>query len=75
MTRLDPPETGSELSTLVGFLVEGLFEGFPVDGLFVGVNVGTLVGLRVGRDAETQGLDLTGHGEAGYNVAFGGTSQ
>jgi Amt family ammonium transporter len=34
-----------------------------------------LVGLRVGRDAETQGLDLTGHGEAGYNVAFGGTSQ
>jgi Amt family ammonium transporter len=34
-----------------------------------------LVGLRVGRDAETQGLDLTAHGEAGYNVAFGGTSQ
>jgi Amt family ammonium transporter len=34
-----------------------------------------LVGLRVGRDAETQGLDLTSHGEAGYNVAFGGTSQ
>ncbi|HEY4265701.1 MAG TPA: ammonium transporter [Micropepsaceae bacterium] len=34
-----------------------------------------LVGLRVGRDAETQGLDLTSHGETGYNVAFGGTSQ
>jgi hypothetical protein len=24
---------------------------------------------------ETQGLDLTAHGESGYNVAFGGTSQ
>jgi Amt family ammonium transporter len=34
-----------------------------------------VVGLRVARDAETQGLDLTSHGEAGYNVAFGGTSQ
>jgi len=34
-----------------------------------------LVGLRVQRDAETQGLDLSSHGEAGYNVAFGGTSQ
>ena len=34
-----------------------------------------LVGLRVGQDVETQGLDLTAHGEAGYNVAFGGTSQ
>ncbi|HXJ01451.1 MAG TPA: ammonium transporter [Micropepsaceae bacterium] len=33
-----------------------------------------LVGLRVGRDVEIQGLDLTTHGEAGYNVAFGGTS-
>jgi ammonium transporter, Amt family len=35
----------------------------------------TLVGLRVGREVETQGLDLTAHGESGYNVAFGGTSQ
>jgi Amt family ammonium transporter len=34
-----------------------------------------LVGLRVGREAETQGLDLTSHGETGYNVAFGGTTQ
>ena len=34
-----------------------------------------LVGLRVGQESETQGLDLTAHGEAGYNVAFGGTSQ
>ena len=34
-----------------------------------------LVGLRVGRESETEGLDLTAHGEAGYNVAFGGTSQ
>jgi len=34
-----------------------------------------VVGLRVGRDVEVQGLDLTTHGEAGYNVAFGGTSQ
>jgi Amt family ammonium transporter len=34
-----------------------------------------LVGLRVGLEAEAQGLDLTTHGEAGYNVAFGGTSQ
>jgi Amt family ammonium transporter len=34
-----------------------------------------LVGLRVGRDAESQGLDLADHGEAGYNVAFGGTGQ
>ena len=35
----------------------------------------SLVGLRVGPDAETQGLDLTSHGESGYNVAFGGSSQ
>jgi len=34
-----------------------------------------VVGLRVGREMETQGLDLTAHGESGYNVAFGGTSQ
>ncbi len=34
-----------------------------------------LVGLRVGHESETQGLDLTAHGETGYNVAFGGTSQ
>ncbi|HMI97715.1 MAG TPA: ammonium transporter [Micropepsaceae bacterium] len=34
-----------------------------------------LVGLRVAQESETQGLDLTTHGEAGYNVAFGGTSQ
>jgi ammonia channel protein AmtB len=34
-----------------------------------------LAGLRVGQESETQGLDLTAHGEAGYNVAFGGTSQ
>jgi Amt family ammonium transporter len=34
-----------------------------------------LVGLRVAQESETQGLDLTAHGEAGYNVAFGGTSQ
>jgi Amt family ammonium transporter len=34
-----------------------------------------LVGLRVGQESETQGLDLTAHGETGYNVAFGGTSQ
>ena len=34
-----------------------------------------LVGLRVRQDVETQGLDLTTHGEAGYNLAFGGTSQ
>ncbi len=33
------------------------------------------VGLRVGQESETQGLDLTAHGETGYNVAFGGTSQ
>jgi Amt family ammonium transporter len=34
-----------------------------------------LVGLRVNADAETQGLDYTSHGETGYNIAFGGTSQ
>jgi len=35
-----------------------------------------LVGLRVDQEVETQGLDVTSHGEAGYNVAFGGgTSQ
>jgi Amt family ammonium transporter len=34
-----------------------------------------LVGLRVRQDVETQGLDLTTHGEAGYNLAFGGTGQ
>jgi Amt family ammonium transporter len=34
-----------------------------------------LVGLRVRQESETQGLDLTTHGETGYNVAFGGTSQ
>ena len=35
----------------------------------------SLVGLRVRQDVETQGLDLTTHGEAGYNLAFGGTAQ
>lgn len=35
----------------------------------------SLVGLRVRQDVETQGLDLTTHGETGYNLAFGGTSQ
>jgi Amt family ammonium transporter len=34
-----------------------------------------VVGLRVAQEFETQGLDLTTHGETGYNVAFGGTSQ
>jgi Amt family ammonium transporter len=34
-----------------------------------------LVGLRVRQDVETQGLDLTTHGETGYNLAFGGTGQ
>jgi len=33
------------------------------------------VGLRVHPDIETQGLDLASHGEAGYNVAFGGSSE
>jgi Amt family ammonium transporter len=35
----------------------------------------SLVGLRVRQDVETQGLDLTTHGETGYNLAFGGTGQ
>jgi Amt family ammonium transporter len=34
-----------------------------------------LVGLRTDPDVETQGLDLTGHGENGYNIGFGGSSQ
>jgi len=34
-----------------------------------------LVGVRVVPDAETQGLDLSTHGESGYNVAFGGSTQ
>jgi Amt family ammonium transporter len=34
-----------------------------------------VVGLRVGHENETQGLDLASHGETGYNVAFGGTTQ
>ena len=34
-----------------------------------------LVGLRVDPEIETQGLDLSTHGETGYNVAFGGTSK
>ena len=33
------------------------------------------VGLRVDPDIETQGLDLSTHGETGYNVAFGGTAK
>jgi len=28
----------------------------------------TVVGLRAGREAETQGLDFTSHGETGYNI-------
>jgi Amt family ammonium transporter len=32
-----------------------------------------VVGLRVNLDIETQGLDLSEHGETGYNVALGGT--
>jgi Amt family ammonium transporter len=34
-----------------------------------------LVGVRVVPDVETQGLDLSTHGESGYNVAFGGSTQ
>ncbi len=34
-----------------------------------------LVGLRADSDVETQGLDLTVHGENGYNIGFGGSSQ
>jgi ammonium transporter, Amt family len=34
-----------------------------------------IVGLRVVHENETQGLDLATHGETGYNVAFGGTTQ
>jgi Amt family ammonium transporter len=34
-----------------------------------------LVGVRVVPDFETQGLDLSTHGESGYNVAFGGSTQ
>ena len=34
-----------------------------------------VVGLRVDPDIETQGLDLSEHGETGYNVAFGGSSK
>lgn len=34
-----------------------------------------LVGLRTDSDVETQGLDLTVHGENGYNIGFGGSSQ
>ena len=31
------------------------------------------VGLRVSDDKETQGLDLSSHGETGYNAPFGGS--
>jgi Amt family ammonium transporter len=34
-----------------------------------------LLGVRVVADFETQGLDLSTHGESGYNVAFGGSTQ
>jgi Amt family ammonium transporter len=34
-----------------------------------------LIGIRVVQEVETQGLDLSTHGESGYNVAFGGTTQ
>ena len=34
-----------------------------------------VVGLRVVPDVESQGLDLSTHGETGYNVAFGGSAQ
>ncbi|MEE8440061.1 MAG: ammonium transporter, partial [Micropepsaceae bacterium] len=34
-----------------------------------------LVGLRTDADVETQGLDLTVHGESGYNIGFGGSAQ
>jgi Amt family ammonium transporter len=34
-----------------------------------------LVGLRTPPDVETQGLDLTVHGESGYNIGLGGSAQ
>ncbi len=34
-----------------------------------------LVGLRTDADVETQGLDITVHGENGYNIGFGGSAQ
>jgi len=37
--------------------------------------VQALVGLRTSSDVETQGLDLSEHGENGYNIGFGGSSQ
>ena len=30
--------------------------------------VGAMVGLRVSEDDETEGLDITAHGERGYNL-------
>ena len=35
----------------------------------------TVTGLRVTRDSEAQGLDFSAHGETGYNIAYGGSSQ
>jgi Amt family ammonium transporter len=65
---------GSQFAVQVtGVIVAGVWSG--VASLILIKLTQALVGLRVGRDAETQGLDLTSHGEAGYNVAFGGTSQ
>jgi Amt family ammonium transporter len=32
-----------------------------------------VAGLRISREVESQGLDLTTHGENGYNIAFGGS--
>jgi Amt family ammonium transporter len=47
-----------------------------VVGTFILVKITqALVGLRTDSDVETQGLDLTVHGENGYNIGFGGSSQ
>jgi Amt family ammonium transporter len=65
---------GSQFAVqLTGVAVTALWSGLAS---FILIRITqALVGLRVSRDAESQGLDLAAHGEAGYNVAFGGTSQ
>ena len=57
----------------IGVLVTAVWSGAAT---FVLLKITqALVGLRTSRDIETQGLDLTTHGENGYNMGYGGTSQ
>jgi ammonia channel protein AmtB len=57
-------------------LAVGVGIGYAVVGTFVLLKlVDAVVGLRVGAEEEHEGLDINLHGEEGYNMGVGVSSQ